>query len=60
MPTINTQRARTTGLRTERKKGWTLPLGEGRLVLGGAVNFVLSTFRNAISQAHTTPISPTI
>ncbi|GAB3959611.1 hypothetical protein GCM10027614_79460 [Micromonospora vulcania] len=23
------------------------------LVLGGAVNFVLSTFRNAISQAHT-------
>ncbi|WP_232662615.1 MFS transporter [Pseudonocardia sp. TRM90224] len=30
-----------------------LPLAVLALVAGGAVNFVLSTFRNAISQAHT-------
>ncbi|MQY14900.1 Enterobactin exporter EntS [Streptomyces sp. RB5] len=31
----------------------TLPLALTALFLGGAVNFVLSTFRNAITQAHT-------
>jgi MFS family permease len=31
----------------------TLPLALVALFAGGAVNFVLSTFRNAISQAHT-------